>query len=153
MTRDQSAMDTAESHEDPVVDNGAMWRLVGDKLSAKYRMDQKAQESAMMQLAHIPEPMTKISAFRLMLMLCDPLQFRVNLPLDFFDFFKFFFKKSFNFSEKKILIFQKKKFSIKKISNFFFWFWKKMKNFFMKFFSSICFHCTDVPKERPSTLG
>ena len=113
MTRDKSAMDSAESHEDPVVDNGAMWRLVGDKLSAKYRMDQKAQESAMMQLAHIPEPMTKISAFRLMLMLCDPLQFRVNLTVEFFNFFNNFFnffKKHFWFFKKKKFVFFKKNF-------------------------------------------
>ncbi|OWA52803.1 hypothetical protein BV898_17246 [Hypsibius exemplaris] len=62
----------------PRRDNSSLWRNVGDKLSAKYRMDQKTQEEAMMQLVQIPEPMTKISALKLILMLSDPLQFRIS---------------------------------------------------------------------------
>ena len=55
------------------------WLQVQEKLSAKYRLDGAAQEQAMVRLTKTPEALKTASAFRLLLLLFDPTQFKVRL--------------------------------------------------------------------------
>ncbi|GAV08535.1 hypothetical protein RvY_18210 [Ramazzottius varieornatus] len=53
------------------------WLLVRQQLSSKYRLDGRVQQQAMLQLTKTPPALKSASAFQLLLLLCDPVQFKI----------------------------------------------------------------------------